>query len=109
MVVQFRIFARLSTDLVALMVYAFRRWGATAAEILVLLRQIALYQERGIKPRRIDSVTRTSLALLSQFFHWRAALVVVRPGTMLRWHRAGWGLLILDGLHHEFCLAPTGT
>jgi hypothetical protein len=69
-----------------------RQRRATAAEILVLRRQIALYKERGIKPRRIDPVTRISLALLSRFFNWRDALVVVRPETMIRWHRAGWKL-----------------
>jgi putative transposase len=58
----------------------------------VLRRQLALYIERGVKPRRIDSVTRIALVVLSRFFHWRDALVVVRPETMMRWHRAGWRL-----------------
>src|SRR3979409_1630845 len=79
--------------MIALTAFAFRRGRATAAEILVLRRQIALYKERGIRPRRIDPVTRISLAFLSRFFHWRDALVVVRPETMIRWHRAGWKLL----------------
>jgi hypothetical protein len=35
---------------------------------------------------------RISLAILSRFFNWRDALVVVRPETMIRWHRAGWKL-----------------
>jgi hypothetical protein len=48
--------------------------------------------ERGAKPRRIDPVTRVFLAVLSRFFDWRDALVVVRPETLLRWHRAGWRL-----------------
>src|SRR5260370_39278388 len=59
---------------------------------LFLRRQLALYVERGIEPRRIDSVTRVALAFPSRFFHWRDALVVVRPETMIRWHRAGWRL-----------------
>jgi putative transposase len=87
-----RIALRLLTDLFALTAFAFRRRRATAAEILVQQRQIALYKERGIKPRRIDAVTRISLALPSRFFNWRDALVVVRPETMIRWHRAGWKL-----------------
>jgi transposase InsO family protein len=89
----FQIVLLLLTDLIALTALAFRQRRATAAEILVLRRQIALYTERGIKPRRIDPVTRISLALLSRFCNWRDALVVVRPETMLRWHRAGWKLL----------------
>jgi putative transposase len=88
----FQIVLRLLTDLNALTALAFRRRRATAAEILVLRRQIALYKERGVKPRRIDAVTRISLALLSRFFNWRDTLVVVRPETMIRWHRAGWKL-----------------
>lgn len=62
------------------------------AENLFLRRQLSLYVERGVKPRRIDAVTRISLALLSRFFNWRDALVVVRPVTLIRWHRAGWKL-----------------
>src|SRR6266851_3113225 len=92
MIALVRIVLRLLTDLIALTAFAFRRRRPTAAEILVLRRQIALYKERGIKPRRIDAVTRISLALLSRFFNWRDALVVVRPETMIRWHRAGWKL-----------------
>ena len=92
MIVVFQIVLRLLTDLIALTAFAFRRRRATVAEILVLRRQIALYKERGIKPRRIDAVTRIFLALLSRFFNWRDALVVVRPETMIRWHRAGWKL-----------------
>jgi putative transposase len=56
------------------------------AEILFLRHQLALYIERGVKPRRIDLVTRIGLTLLSRCFNWRDALVVVRPETLIRWH-----------------------
>ncbi len=88
----FRIVLQLLTDLAGIVPLAVRRQGALAAEILMLRRQLALYVERGVKPRRIDPVTRVRLALLSRFFKWRDALVVVRPETMIRWHRAGWRL-----------------
>jgi putative transposase len=65
---------------------------AVEAENLFLRRQLALYVERGVTPRRIDSVTRIALTFLSGFFDWRDALVVVRPQTLLRWHRQGWKL-----------------
>jgi putative transposase len=71
---------------------AFCSTGSIKAENLFLRRQLALYVERGVKPRRIDPVTRISLAILSRFFNWRDALVVVRPETVIRWHRAGWKL-----------------
>jgi len=43
----------------------FRSPEALRAENLFLRRQLALYLERGVKPRRIDAGTRISLALLS--------------------------------------------
>jgi putative transposase len=45
-----------------------------------------------VKPQRIDSATRIALTLLSRLFDWRGAPVVVRPQTLIRWHRAGWKL-----------------
>jgi transposase InsO family protein len=71
---------------------AFRSRQSLETENLFLRRQLALYVERAVKPRRVDSATRITLALLSRFFNWRDALVVVRPETMIRWHRAGWKL-----------------
>jgi putative transposase len=62
------------------------------AENLFLRRQLALYRERGVKPRRVDSATRVTLALLSRCFDWRSALMVVRPETLIGWHRAGFRL-----------------
>jgi hypothetical protein len=71
---------------------AFRSSQSTRAENLFLRRQLALYIERGVKPRRIDPATRIALTLLSRLFDWRDALAVVRPVTLIRWHRAGWKL-----------------
>jgi putative transposase len=45
-----------------------RSTSAVEAENLFLRRQLALYVEQGIKPRRIDSVTRIALTILSGFF-----------------------------------------
>ena len=90
---------RLVIILIQLAAETVRWWGLACrsqrsieAENLFLRRQLALYIERGVKPRRIDSVTRITLALLSRFCNWRDALVVVRPETMIRWQRAGWQL-----------------
>ena len=71
---------------------AFRSSQSIQAENLFLRRQLALYVERGVKPRRIDSITRIALTILSGWFDWGDALVVVRPQTLIRWHRAGWKL-----------------
>jgi putative transposase len=71
---------------------AFRSTRSVQAENLFLRRQLALYIERGMKPRRMGPATRIALAWLSRWFDWRDALVVVRPETLIRWHRAGWKL-----------------
>ena len=88
-----RIVLRLLADVVGLAVLAVRPRRSLEAENLVLRRQLALFKERGMKPRRIDAATRASLALLSRLCDWRSCLVVVRPETVVRWHRAGWRLL----------------
>ena len=87
-----RIVLRLLADLAGLVVLALRRRQSVEAENLFLRRELALYQERGVKPRRVDGATRVSLAVLSRLFDWRDALVVVRPETLIHWHRAGWRL-----------------
>ena len=52
------------------------------AENLFLRRQLALFRGRGVQPRRIDAVTRISLAVLGRFCEWRDALfAVIEHGT----------------------------
>jgi putative transposase len=65
---------------------------ALAAENLFLRKQLALYRERDIKPRRASNTTRIALVCLSLWFDWRHALVVVQPATLIRWHRQGFRL-----------------
>src|SRR5215471_16511417 len=77
-------------DILRLVVSFLRSSRAIRAENLVLRKQLASNIERGIKPRRIDHATRVSLALFTRLFHWRAAVVHVRPSTVVRWHRMGW-------------------
>jgi putative transposase len=67
--------------------------AALAAENLFLRKQLALYRERGIKPRRAPNTTRIALVWLSRWFDWRHALAVVQPATLIRWHRRGFRLL----------------
>jgi putative transposase len=62
---------------------------ALAAENLFLRQQLALYQERQIKPRRTTHATRMVLIWLGRWFNWRQALVIVQPATLTRWHRQG--------------------
>jgi len=62
---------------------------ALAAENLFLRKQLAFYQERKVRPRRFDNVTRLILVLLSHGFAWKDALVNVTPRTFIEWHRVG--------------------
>jgi hypothetical protein len=87
-----RIVLLLFADVVGVAVLSIWPRRSLEAENLALRRQLALFNERGVKPRRIDAATRASLALLSRLCDWRSCLIVVRPETVLRWHRAGWRL-----------------
>lgn len=84
---------RLLADFLLLAALAVRPRRSLQAENLFLRRQLAMFQERGTKPRRVDAATLASLAFLSPLFDSREALVVVRPETLVPWDRAGWRLL----------------
>jgi putative transposase len=66
--------------------------AALAAENLFLRKQLALYQERNMQPRRATNATRIAIVWLARWFDWRQALVMVQPQTFLRWHRQGFRL-----------------
>ena len=66
-----RILLHLMLDVGELVLLACRARRSIAAENLVLRRQLALYKERGIRPRRIDGLTRLSLGWLSRWSDWR--------------------------------------
>ena len=66
---------------------------ALAAANLFLRKQLALFQERRVKPHRAPDATRWVMATLSRWFDWRDALIVVKPATLIGWHRQGFRLL----------------
>jgi putative transposase len=66
--------------------------AALAAENLFLRKQLAMYRERSITPRRATDATRLTLVWLARWFDWRRALVIVQPATLIRWHRQGFQL-----------------
>ncbi len=65
---------------------------AIAAENLFLRKQLGLFVERKVKPRRATDSIRFTLARLSRRFDWREALIIVKPDTLIRWHRKGFRL-----------------
>jgi putative transposase len=46
-----------------------------------------------VKPRRADDATRIALVALSWLIDWRRLLTVVKPDTLIRWHRKGFQLV----------------
>lgn len=60
---------------------------ALVAENLFLRKQLAMYQERGVRPRRATAGERLAFTIVSRCFDWSRALTIVRPRTFIRWHR----------------------
>ena len=84
---------RIAGDLLSLVPAAVRSHAQLAAENLFLRKQLALYVERQAKPHRADDATRIALVMLSRLIEWRHLLIVVKPDTLIRWHRKGFQLL----------------
>ena len=79
-------------DLLRLLALGLRSKTSLAAENLFLRKQLAFYQERKIRSRRLDDPTRLTLVWLSRWFDWRNALAIVTPKTFIGWHRKGFQL-----------------
>ena len=62
------------------------------AENLFLRKQLAFYGEHKIRPRPLTDAARLSLVLWSRIFDWRNALMIVKPETLMGWHRKGFRL-----------------
>ncbi|MCX6603519.1 MAG: hypothetical protein NTV52_07995 [Acidobacteria bacterium] len=86
-----RALSLVAVGLVQLVALAARPRAARVAED-VRRKQLALFQERKVRPRRADESTRWMMAALSQWFAWRNALLNVEADTLLRWHRQGFRL-----------------
>ncbi len=67
----------------------FRDRSQLALENLALRQQLAILRHKAPRPRlrRADRVFWVSLARIWE--DWRSALILVRPETVLRWHRKG--------------------
>jgi putative transposase len=79
-------------DMVRFLRLCLRPPASLAAEHLFLRKQLALYQERHVTPRRATNATRFALVWLGHCFDWHTALSIVTPQTFLRWHRQGFQL-----------------
>ncbi len=90
--IAWRTTVRLLIDALRFVSLGLRSRSQLAAENLFLRKQLALYQERRVKPRRADDATRITLLVLSRLSDWRAILTIVKPDTLIRWHRKGFRL-----------------
>ena len=86
----------LITDLVAdgllFFLLLLRSRTSLSAEVLFLRKQLSFYEERQVRPRRLDDSARFSLILWSRLCDWKQALVIVKPETLIGWHRKGFQL-----------------
>ena len=87
----------------------FKPVATVAAENLFLRKQLGLYIERKVKPRRATDAIRFTLAQLSRLFDWRNALTIVKPDTLIRWHRIGFRLSgsTSPGLEDDLAFPPS--
>jgi hypothetical protein len=79
-------FYHLTLDFLRFLGSLFQARSVLAAENLYLRKQLALYQERQVRPRRATDATRLVMVLVARLFDWKQALVTVRPETFIRWH-----------------------
>jgi hypothetical protein len=82
----------LLVDALRFLLLCLRPSPALAAENLFLRKQLALYQERHIKPQRTTNAARLTLIWLARCFDWWQASALVQPATFTRWHRQGFRL-----------------
>src|SRR3979490_2871879 len=82
-------------DLVRLIVWMiadlFRSWAALEAEILTLRQQINVLRRTAPKKQTFSSIDRLIFVCLYRL-GVRDALAIVKPETVVRWHRAGFCL-----------------
>jgi hypothetical protein len=82
----------LLSDIIRFMTAVFRSRTSLVAENLFLRKQLAFYQEHKARPQQLTEAARFTLVLWSRLFDWKSALMIVRPDTLIGWHRKGFKL-----------------
>src|SRR4051795_1248374 len=98
----FKVFTRLSrlvrnlrtivSDGLSFFASVWRRRTALAAENLFLRKQLALFREREKKAMPTTPADRFVLSKLARWFDWRGGLMIVKPATLIGWHRSAFRL-----------------
>jgi putative transposase len=60
------------------------------ADNLCLRQQLLVLQRRKPRPGLEDTHRRFWVLARRWFVDWRTSLLIVKPETVLRWHRQGW-------------------
>jgi hypothetical protein len=69
-----------------------RSRGDTALEVLALRQQVVVLKRKRVRPR-LHRLDRLFWALLREVWsRWAEALVIVKPDTVVGWHRSGFHL-----------------
>jgi transposase InsO family protein len=69
---------------------AFRSRAQLIAENLCLRQQLSVLQRRSPQPPLRNADRRFWICASRWFASWRSSLLIVKPETVLRWHRQGW-------------------
>ena len=76
-------------SLLCSLISAFKTLRSLALENLALRQQLAVLQ-RSVKRPRLSNVDRGFWVLLRRFWtDWARVLIIVKPETVVRWHRSG--------------------
>ena len=87
---------------------AFRSRAALQVEILALRHQIGVLRRSAKKRPKLTVVDRLFWAWLSgAWADWRSALVLVKPETVIAWHRKGFRLFWTWKVRHGATGRPT--
>ena len=88
----FALFLSFGSDLALFVRSALRSRTVLVAENLFLRKQLVFYRDHKVKPRHLTDGARLSLVFWSRWFEWKDALVIVKPETLIGWHRKGFKL-----------------
>jgi len=68
----------------------FKSRARLVAENLCLRHQLIVLKRRQVKPRLHDEDRRFWVFACRWFTGWRRSLIIVKPETVISWHRKGW-------------------
>src|SRR4030081_2369267 len=76
------------------------------ADNLCLRQQLLVLQRREPRPGLKDTDRRFGVLACRWFVDWRTSLLIVKPETVLRWHRHGWRTYWRTEGEHSLLFVP---